>query len=230
MPVTAAIIGAGAGLLQTGIGAIGQGKANKQLKKLFKQRTPFSTPSEVFDILNASQFQAGKGYDDQTFNYLNNQADRAFATNTGTALRLGADPNVIAGLDDQYLQSIMNIGSNDALLQLQNFDKFLNAKQLVAANKEAEWDSKESILKDQMAMYGLKAQAGATNVNSGLNLIGQAGTNLALEELYKSKNTVNINQSNSPSNLPPPVSGGGLNSGGLTPSQMQQIQQIINNP
>lgn len=175
---------AGIGLLQTGIGASRQGKANKKLKKLFAQRQSFQTPKEVFDILNSTQYNAQSGFDPQTMTFLNNSADRAFATNTGTALRLGADPNVVAGLDDQYLQSIMKIDSDNSLLQLQNFYKFLNAKQLVASNKEAEWASKEDILKDEMQMYGQKAKAGADNVNSGLNLIGQGVSNYFSSQLY----------------------------------------------
>jgi hypothetical protein len=186
MPVSAAT--AGAGLLQTVIGAIGQGKANKQLKKLFKQRETFQTPSEVFDILNSTQFQAQSGFDASTLDYLTNQNDRGFATQTGTALRLGADPNAISGLDDKYLQNLMRIGSEDASLQLQNFDKFLNAKQLVATNKEAEWASKQDLLKDQMAMYGQKAAAGSQNVNSGLNLVTQGVAGYFGSDLYKDRN------------------------------------------
>lgn len=185
MPVTAAAISAGAGILQSAIGAIQQGSANKKLKKLFKQRKTFETPAEIFDILNATQYNAQSGYDAETLDYLTNQADRSFATNTGTALRLGADPNVIAGLDDKYLQDIMGIGSNNAMLQLQNFDKFLNAKQLVATNKEAEYQSEQDLLKDQMAMYGLKAQAGSQNINSGVNLITNGLSNYGASQLYK---------------------------------------------
>lgn len=204
MPVTAALIGVGGGLLQAIFGAGQQKKANKQLKKLFAQRTPFQTPKEVFDVLNSTQYNAQSGYGAQTMDYLTNQADRGLASSTGTALRLGADPNVIAGLDDQYLQDIMKIGSNNSLLQLQNFDKFLNAKQLVAANKEAEWQSKEDILKDQMAMYGLKAQAGSTNVNSGFNLALTGLTNYAASTLYNDQNKVTVNNVLGNTNLPPP--------------------------
>jgi len=215
MPVTASLVGAGGGILQTIIGAIGQGKANRQLKKLFKQRKTFETPSEVFDILNSTQYNAQSGYDPNTLDFLTNSADRAFATNTGTALRLGADPNAISGLDDKYLQDIMRIGSDNATLQLQNFDKFLNAKTLVATNKEAEFQSQQDLLKDQMAMYGQKAAAGAQNVNSGINTLVQAGSNLAASTLFK------------PTKTPVATSG---NASTLTPSQIQQIQQILSNP
>lgn len=177
-------ISAGAGLVQTAVGAIGQGKANKKLDRLFKQRKSFETPKEIFDILQATQFNAQSGFGSQTLDFLTNQADRSFATSTGTALRLGADPNVISQLDDQYLQNIFKIGSDDAMLRFQNFDKFLNAKQLVAANKEAEWASQQDILKDQMAAAGMQAQAGAQNVSSGLNLTSQALSNWASAALY----------------------------------------------
>lgn len=188
MPVTASVIGAGAGLIQTVIGAIGQGKANKKLKKLFKQRSEFQTPQEVFDILNSTQYNAQSGYDPQTLDFLTNSADRSFATQTGTALRLGADPNMVAGLDDRYLQDIMRIGSDNATLQLQNFDKFLNAKQLVATNKEAEWQSKENLIKDQMQAITGQAAAGAQNVNSGFNLLTQGIANYGTAQLYKDRN------------------------------------------
>jgi hypothetical protein len=186
MPVSAAIT-VGGGLIQSLIGGIGQGKANKKLKKLFKQREAYSTPQEVFDILNSTQYQAQSGFDASTLEYLTNQNDRGFATQTGTALRLGADPNMISGLDDKYLQNLMRIGSEDASLQLQNFDKFLNAKQLVADNKTAEWQSREDILKDQIQSVSGKAAAGAQNVSSGLNLVTQGISNYGTSRLYKDR-------------------------------------------
>lgn len=208
MPVTAGIIGAGAGLIQTAIGAIGQGKANKKLKKLFKQRTSYETPQDIFDVLNSTQNRAQSGYDSQTLDYLTNSADRGFATQTGTALRLGADPNTISGLDDKYLQDIMRIGSDNATLQLQNFDKFLNAKTLVAENKTAEWQSREDLLKDQIQAVAGQAAAGAQNVNSGINTVVQAGSNLASSQLFK-PTTTNTNNS------------------GFTPEQMKQLQAML---
>lgn len=160
---------------------------NKKLERLFKQRKAFQTPSEVFDILNAAQFQAQGGYNSKTLDYLTSQADLGLATSIGTALRLGADPNVISGLDDQYLQDIMKIGSNDAMLQLQNFDKFMNAKQLVAANKEAEWASKDNLIKDQMQAISGQVEADTKNINSGINLANQAAANFASSQLYGSQ-------------------------------------------
>jgi hypothetical protein len=212
MPVTASLVTAGIGGIQSIIGAIGQGKANKKLNKLFKQRTAYQTPKEIMDVLNSTQYNAQSGYDPQTLDFLTNSADRGFATQTGTALRLGADPNLISGLDDKYLQDIMRIGSDNATLQLQNFDKFLNAKTLVAENKTAEWQSREDLLKDQIQAVAGKAAAGAQNVNSGINTVVQAGSNLAASQLFKPTVTPTTQQNST---------------GGFTPAQMQQLQSMF---
>lgn len=180
-------IGATTSGIQSLLGLLGINQGNKKLKKLFSQRTAFNTPQEVFDILNSTQYNTQSGFGDDTLGFLTDQAERGFATNTGTALRLGADPNIIAGLDDQYLQDIMKIGSQDAMLQLQNFDKFLNAKQLVASNKEAEWASKENLIKDEMAAASSKVAAGQQNLQSGINLGMQVASNATSGNLWEDK-------------------------------------------
>lgn len=216
------------GIAQVIGGAISANKGNKQLNKLFAQRKTFKTPSDIFDILNATQSNAGTGFSADTLSYLTNQADRSFATNTGTALRLGADPNTISGLDDQYLQSIMKIGSDNSLLQLQNFDKFLNAKEMVAQNKVAEYTSQEDLLKDKMAAVAGQVNAANQNISSGINLVtattAAAGSgNLYGNNGFATRTTVpNTGISNNNN------SGGGL--GGLTPSQIQRLQEIFANP
>lgn len=215
------------GAVQNIVEGIKAKKANKQLVKLFSQRKAFTTPKEVFEILQATQFNAQSGFGAETMDFLTNQADRAFATNTGTALRLGADPNTISGLDDQYLQSIMKIGADDSMLRLQNFDKFLNAKELVAQNKAAEWQSKENLLKDQMAAVSGQVAAATQSGQSGINLVTAAGSAAASGNLYgnNSFSTTRLPNTNLSNNN---SSGGGL--GGLTPSQIQRMQEIFANP
>lgn len=214
-------IGATASGIQNLIALIGAIGGNNKLKKLFKQRTAFQTPSEVLDILNSTEQRAQSGYDPQTLDFLTNQADRSFATSTGNALRLGADPNVIAGLDDQYLQNIMKIGSDNATLQLQNFDKFLNAKQLVAANKEAEWASKENLIKDEMAAASTKVAAGQQNLQSGINLGLQVATSGAMNDLY-GLNTPTSNVGNNFGN-----GNSGVMQPGLSPSELIKLKQLL---
>lgn len=161
-----AILGGAQTLIGLGEKIIG----NAKLKKLFKQRKAYETPSEIFDILNSTEFRAQSGFDPETLGFLTNKAERGFATSIGAAERLGADPNILSGLNDEYMQDIMKIGSDNAMLQLQNFDKFLSAKQLVADNKTAEWQSKENLIKDQMQAAGMEGAAGTQDLSSGLNL------------------------------------------------------------
>jgi hypothetical protein len=168
MPALAAAQ-AGLGGLQAIGGLVQSIGANKQLKKLFEQRTPFKTAKEVFQNRDASQYFAQQGYSDQTLNYLTNQSDRAFSASTGAALRLGADPNMISGLYDQYMNDVFKVGANSNIMQMQNFDRFLNANAEVGKNADAEWQSKENMIKDQMQMQYQKAQAGQANMQSGIN-------------------------------------------------------------
>lgn len=169
MALAAAAVQAGLGGLQAIGGMIQSIGANKQLKKLFEQRTPFKTAKEVFQNRDASQYFAQQGYSDQTLNYLTNQSDRAFSGSAGTALRLGADPNMISGLYDQYMNDVFKVGANSNIMQMQNFDRFLNANAEVGKNADAEWQSKENLIKDKMQMQYQKAQAGQQNMQSGIN-------------------------------------------------------------
>lgn len=162
-----AILGGAQTLIGLGEKIIG----NAKLKKLFKQRKAYETPSEIFDILNSTEFRAQSGFDSETLGYLTGKAEKGFATSVGAATRLGADPNTLSGLNDEYMQDIMRIGSDNAMLQLQNFDKFLGAKKMVADSKDAEWQSKENLIKDQMQAAGMQGAAGTQDMSSGLNLL-----------------------------------------------------------
>lgn len=194
LPIAAAVAGV-AGLIQGGIGLAQQGRANKQLNKLFKQRRQFETPSEIFDILQMNQYASQTGFGADTMDFLTGQADRGLSSSLGTAQRLGADPNAIGGILDSYFQDIFKIGSDDELLKMKKFDSLLNATQLLAANKEAEWLSKENILKDQMAAIATKVQAGQQNLQSGANLA--LGSLVAAEKFYNDDNNNNNNSTNS---------------------------------
>lgn len=176
-----AILGGAQTLIGLGEKIIG----NAKLKKLFKQRKSFETPSEIFDILNSTEYRAQSGFDPETLGFLTGKAEKGFATSVGAATRLGADPNILSGLNDEYMNDIMKIGSDNAMLQLQNFDKFLGAKELVAKNKEAEWQSKENLIKDQMQAAGMQGAAGTQDLSSGLNLLFSSLTSSQQAKLWQ---------------------------------------------
>lgn len=171
-------------MVQSIIGINQEHKANKKLQSFFRQRKAFSTPSEIFDMLNLSQLNASQGFSDQTLQYLTGQAGSGMAKTLGVAERLGADPNDLSSVLDSYFQDIFKIGSENDLLKMQKFDRFSNALQVVASNKEAEWQSRENILKDQMQAEAQKVAAAQANVQSGLNLTLAGLSSLGSSDLY----------------------------------------------
>lgn len=201
------------GLIQGGIGAVQQGKNNRNLRRLFRQREAFQTPEEIFDIVNMTANNAQTGLGAETTNYLTGQADRGLTASLDAATRLGADPNQIGGVLDSYFQDIFSIGNENELAKMRKFDSLMSATQLLAQNKEAEWASQQEILKDQMAMYGQRAQAGAQNLNNGLNL-ALSGAASALTPTYPLTNP----QTAITGRRPTPLSN--TQGGQLTPAQI----------
>lgn len=186
-PLIAAGIGAAAGLVQSLIGGGQAKRANKELKRLFSQRSAYSTPSEIFDILNLQQFNAQQGFSDDTMSFLEGQAGAGLAAGLGTTQRLGGDPNATAGLIDNYYKDIFKIGAESDLVKMKKFDSFTNALNMVAENKTAEWQSEENLIKDQMQAAAQKVGAGQQNIQSGLNATLGSISALLTGGLYNQK-------------------------------------------
>lgn len=181
------VAGAGAvtGIVETLIESGKVKKANKEMKRLFSKRKAFQTPQEVFDILNMSQYNASSGFSGDTLNYLTGEASEGLAAGLGTAKILGADPNQLSGMIDQYYGDIFKIGAESDLIKMRKFNDLTGALQLVAANKEAEWASKENIIKDQMQAVAQRISAGQQGINSGLNFAINSAALLAQNNMYR---------------------------------------------
>jgi len=96
------------------------------------------------------------------------------ASSVGAATRLGADPNVIASLNDQYMNDIFKIGSENSLAQFNKFNNFLNAKNQLASSKDAEFFWQDNLRKDQSQAASASLQAAQNTFNSGLNMVAGA--------------------------------------------------------
>lgn len=190
-PLIAAGLGAVTGLAQTFINAGKEKRANRELKRLFSQRKAFQTPEEIFEILNMQQFNAQQGFSDETTSYLTGQAGAGLSAGLGTAARLGADPNQLGGIIDNYYQDIFKIGSESDLVKMKKFDSLTNALNLVAENKAAEQVSEDNLIKDQMQAVASRVGAANAGQQSGLNLALSSIGALATNNLYKT-NTTNI--------------------------------------
>lgn len=160
------IIQGGAGLVQTITGA-------NKTKNLIQRRKAYQTPEEYFKILNATASRAAEGYDPVTMSYLTNQADRAFGASIGTATRLGADPNQLSAILDQRIQASMKVGAENAALNLQNFNRYLSALDVLGQNDAAEQKSRDDLLKDQIQSAAAEKQAGVQNIiNAASSYLG----------------------------------------------------------
>lgn len=171
-------------LAQTGIGAIQSLIGAQKAERLLGQRTAYKTPDEILKLVQASKSRAQQGFDAFTLNYLTGQVDRAFDQSSGTAARLGANPNDLAALFDQKIQATMKIGAENHALNLENFSKYLNALSVLGENKAAEWKSQQDLIKDKMQAANAEKQAGVQNMASGINAyLGiQAGNDIG--QLY----------------------------------------------
>lgn len=178
-------VGLGLAGAQTALGIVQAITGDAKMKKLLAQRKAYVTPDEIFDILNATASRASSGYDPTTLNYLTNQTDRAFSSSLDAATLLGGDPNDLSALFDQKMQATFKIGAENQLLNMKNFERFLQAESLVADNLAAEAKSREDILKDRIQAAGFNKQSGLQNIGSGLNAALGTVSSLGTANLYR---------------------------------------------
>jgi hypothetical protein len=162
-------IGIGLSAAQTALGLVQAISGDAKMKKLLAQRKAYVTPQEIYDILNATASRASSGYDPQTLNYLTGETDRALGATLNTAELLGGDPNDLSAIFDKKIQASMKIGAENQLLNMQNFQRYLQAESVVADNKAAEFKSQQDILKDSIQAAAANKQAGLQNIGSGVN-------------------------------------------------------------
>lgn len=183
-------VGLGLGLLQTGIGIVGDITNKARQKKYLGQLKAYKTPQEVFDILNATQNNASQGLDPVTLNYLTNQTDQAFSSSIGAATRLGADPNDLSSIFSQKVDSIMKIGAENHQANMANFSAYLNALGTVADNRAAEFKSQQDIIKNKLQATGVNLQTATGNISGGLNTILSTLTADQIANLYNADGTL----------------------------------------
>lgn len=188
MPVVIPLIAAGIGAYTSIKGASDARKAQKESDKLFSQRKPYKTPTEVLDIFNQAQYNAQTGFDPTTMDYLTSQTQNSLNSTLDTAKQLGGDPNNFSSLLDQNFQQIFKIGSENNLLKMKNFDTLLNATNLVIGNKDAEFASQDNLLKDQLQAAAQRTQVGRANEQSGINLALNGLSALGSSNLFNTPN------------------------------------------
>jgi hypothetical protein len=139
-------------------------------------------------MLQAAQSGAQQGYDAFTLNYLTSGINKAAAASLGTAARLGADPNQLSGILDQRIQGLLKVGSDNHLLNMQNFSRYMGAVEMMGQNKTAEWQSGQNLIKDRLQAANANKQAGLQNMGSAANAFISMDAARRTERLYTVKN------------------------------------------
>lgn len=181
-------IGAALGGVQAIAGGIQAISGNRRLKRLMNQREVYKMPDEVYDAFNLATNNAQTGYSADTMKYLTGQTDRALSSSLGALERMGGDPNDIMNIFDASMQNILKIGAENDQVQFQKLNSVFAGLQGIQQGKDAEYASREALLKDKMAMEAQKVQAGMQNLQSGLNLGMSALSNMESMDLYKQAN------------------------------------------
>lgn len=218
---TGAIVGVGLAAVSIGLGVAKDVKANKANKAAQAQIKPYKTPQAVLDVLQATEANAGSGFDKTTLNYLTSQTDNAFGGSLATAERLGADPNILSSIFAQKVDAISGIAAQDHQLQMQNFSAYINALNATGANDAATQKSEQDILKDRLQKIAQDKADATAQISQGINS-GIAGiSNYATAKLYAnagaSSNPYTPQTTNTTGYLPPaPTQAELLKAKGLT--------------
>lgn len=171
-------------------GEVKANNAKKDEKAALSQVKPYKTPKEVYDVLNATQYNAQSGFDASTLNYLTNQSDNAFAGSLGTAERLGADPNALSAIFNQKINGIMQVSAENHQLQTQNFSAYINALNAVGANSAAEQKSQQDLLKNELQRIANEKAIATQQISSSLSTGIAAYSNAQMAKLYGTNNAI----------------------------------------
>lgn len=164
----------------------GNAEANRA-KRLRASRTPFKTSQQIYDIQAATENNATQGYDAGTMDFLTNQIDRAATTAYDTSKKLGGNPNDLSAILDQQLQGILKVGAGSAAVRMENFGKYLGAEELLSKNLDAEWASKQGMIKDDLQAAAQGRQEAAAQVSNGISNFISGVTSMEMAKLYKKR-------------------------------------------
>lgn len=166
---------------------IGKGQTNKKIDAALASRTPYQTPAEIYKMLNATESKA-QG-DTITRDYNTTQIDRSFGQTINTATRVGANPNDLAGLFDQKMAGILQVGKEFHASNMEAFGNYLGALKTVGDSKTAEWQSKDNMIKDKLQALTAQKTDQQKGINSAISGILGGGSALGKMNLFKDTST-----------------------------------------
>lgn len=171
-----AIAQAAGGLLQTGIGLIQRGQANRWLKR--NQEPLEAMPTEVKRNQQLAEIRANTGMPSQQYNNAmkNIQRQQLLALRGAGSMGGGKALAILGGLDQQGNDAVGNIDAQDAQMRVYNEGQLINVNNNVAGWKSKLFDS--NVRQRWLRQYQQKmSELGAGNVNAvgGIDKIFAAG-------------------------------------------------------
>lgn len=180
-----------AGLVTTAINAISAGATRRRQMKLLNQRKAFKTPSEIYDILRASQYNASNGISQSTLDFLSNKLGERTASSIEAIRSMGGDKNLISSIFQSGAQESEGIAQMDIAESYKKYNTYLDALKDMAANKAAVQKSKDDLIKDKLQAERLNLTNENKAISGGLNMVNTALTTLATRDLYRDKGNDN---------------------------------------
>jgi hypothetical protein len=184
MPVTAALISAGATGLSLGTAAVQNSRAKKIAKA--NVRPDYVPSQQIQENRDLAASLSGTGLPDSTRVNAEQSAERNLSQSLNAILRSGSDGNQIADLYGANSDAMLKLAGADAELQRFNISQYLGANAALGGEKQSAWQVNEFAPYNNNAQLAAQLRANAVqNASNGINQGISGANNYALANLYK---------------------------------------------
>ncbi len=173
MPLSAALITGGLGVVKAGKGIIDDIAAKNKLKTLVAPK--FDISQEIYKNQNLAENQAQSGFSGEAKQFYGDQSDRALSAGISGILQSGGDPNSIADIYDKYNTSNQKFAADDSQLKAKNLETLMQTNSDLAGQERMKWAMEElQPYKDKMAAYSQDSKAAQQNIFAGIGDIASS--------------------------------------------------------
>lgn len=183
MPVTAALISAGATAVSLGTAAVQNSRAKKIAKA--NVRPDYVPSQQIQENKDLAASLAGTGLPDSTRVNAQQSAERNLSQSLNAILRSGGSGNQIADLYGANSDAMLKLAAADAELQRFNISQYLSANAALGGEKQSAWQVNEFAPYTNNAQLAAQLRANAVqNASNGINQGISGANNYALAKLY----------------------------------------------
>jgi len=210
MPLTAAAVTSGLGIIKAGKGIIDDIDAKNKLKKLVAPK--FDVSEEWYKNQRLAETQAQSGFSGETKQFYGDQSDRALSAGISGILQSGGDPNSISDIYDKYNTSNQKFASEDSQLKAKNLETLMQSNAEIAGQERMKWALEElQPYKDKMAAYTQDAKAAQQNIFAGVGEVASSAAAYSESKLFDKLNakgvpTMTMGEKNGLSEIAPAAS------------------------